>query len=938
MPRGKRAVTPVLPVEPKEQDDNIEAVEIAYIDPRGDSLVHRYVFCDPGQWKWPYQTHALISADLINLLTESKAIKRLRLKELVKRLERCRMGFWLDLIRIRGIVAKLQAGAEPDSNREVCPVHFYNPQSYIDKVTMDLAREAMKVYKKQIETELIYLNENLGVLSGASWRSVMQYILDSGTQLTALAKEFVEQTHADKEQKRDLENAITGGLRDQVEELEHVLAVLQAELDGYEAQKFDLEKRSRANPVTIRLLGEKINELRELWYRPDERPEPETPEEPWEDNTSQIEAMQNERAEKARKAKEELLRQLREKWATLLAEARAEADRLRPQIADWEKRLKAADGGEIAKLEQQAQQKAKAIQTMKQQLQETMERVQQLQKEVAAAESRIAKQKAQLSSLAAQVKTLPEPDPRRLEIGGMRKRFKQLEYESKQIVETNEKVQFRLAALEQEKKKLYKKLGWGKETQGQGAADDDDCDYDKPYWLRRKLATQGIAAFDENEFLYAERKFHHNRYKTRVNKERENREQYYINQMKARRHHLNLGEEDSAADAEAFGEFGPFCADRLLGGSQSDEGDRAVDSTEWVSRRRQAAYRGPSPRQEEKRMLTWPAEADGSRAYRLQQLRSALKGQLRACAACFAELLPASGVRQRLVDMVERLPEVPEGSALSALEDGDIERRLEDSCVALHGLIGEAFSLGDPFSTALRNSLEFGELRKRLSEVRTGQRQLQLELRTASGTSLAAERLGGRSALKRPDLSRPGEAAADDARAQAPEESLVSGIVVPKRKRNYSGQEDSSSSTDFGFSAAGEDGLDWSLLKKSEQDSGFRQDHQDASGLRHGSTPSPANFSRPRLTRPSAECDFKEYMSLKQKGPQLWRSVSSPAMLLEQKALRCPSLPSLMAGTSVTKSEGVWPKLAKNNGFTKSQGITKAKTGQKAADLGRNPL
>ena len=51
---------------------------------------------------------------------------------------------------------------------------------------------------------------------------------------------------------------------------------------------------------------------------------------------------------------------------------------------------------------------------------------------------------------------------------------------------------------------------------------------------------------------------------------------------------------------------------------------------------------------------------------------------------------------------------------------------LEDSLAALQGLIGEAVGYG--FSE-LRESLDMGELRRRLSDIRQSQRQLQQELR-----------------------------------------------------------------------------------------------------------------------------------------------------------------------------------------------------------------
>ena len=105
----------------------------------------------------------------------------------------------------------------------------------------------------------------------------------------------------------------------------------------------------------------------------------------------------------------------------------------------------------------------------------------------------------------------------------------------------------------------------------------------------------------------------------------------------------------------------------------------------------------------------------------LRQLRDILESQLRSCADCFRALLgPGEGPLAELRPRLDRLLELREE------EDEERTEQLEDSLAGLQGLIGEAIGYG---RSELRQSLDFGELRQRLSDIRTSQRHLQQELR-----------------------------------------------------------------------------------------------------------------------------------------------------------------------------------------------------------------
>ena len=120
-------------------------------------------------------------------------------------------------------------------------------------------------------------------------------------------------------------------------------------------------------------------------------------------------------------------------------------------------------------------------------------------------------------------------------------------------------------------------------------------------------------------------------------------------------------------------------------------------------------------------------------ARQLRQLREILESQLRTCAECFRSLLCEGGSEglAELRPRLDRLLELQLGLGKEELNEDQSEYaeqlcRAEDSFAALQGLIGEAVGYG---SSELRQSLDVGELRRRLSDIRTSQRQLQHELR-----------------------------------------------------------------------------------------------------------------------------------------------------------------------------------------------------------------
>jgi len=559
------------------------------------------------------------------------------------------------------------------------------------------------------------------------------------------------------------------------------------------------------------------------------------------------------------------------------------------------------------------------------------------EEKVAAQEQQAEAERTELQELTKEVAALPPPDPRVEQLKKLTAELQELKEKTDKAKRTILKVAARIRDLRFQIKDFYKQLGWEYDS----SDDEGDNGQEQPYWLRKRLAQKTAETtqkkFDEHLFLNAEDRLQSRRVKKREKEEKARRKQLIMEQLDAKRRSSQHTGGNAADESKVL----PFV---------TDAEERIVESGDSVERAIAGARRRLKPSKDELPVAREDNSRHGKMA-RLQELKEGLEVGLRSCASVFGEMLPQQGV---LAELRPRLSKIVDELQPAGAEDelDEMERQLEDSSAALHGLIGEAVGLSDPSqpsSTALRNSLDFGELRKRLSEVRASQRQLQGELRTwaeegrsrtgyllkdpsrrnrnadrpfDSEASLPAGIFSGRISSNSPSprpgggdrspMSQTGDLMSRGRSFEALNEAVAAsgtrqGTTQKRKGRSETAQDSRSEVADFGFrpDGTGEESLEnWSLFKVSKG----RQDGESGTPAGAGTTSSTSfrsrgtarttgdKFKQPdekekRLQRVAADCDFREYMSqMQQSSKEMWRSSSVPEMEIKKG----PSLPELV--------------------------------------------
>jgi hypothetical protein len=190
--------------EVKQEEEQVDELEITYIDPATGKPCTRMVYCDPEDWNHRYQARLLVSSDLVNSLSEAIALWFMRWKHLHQRLEDSRMGYACELFRLRDDIRKLLEGAEHansltqrtfnelegedeelprDVSRhmsgkveeqeeekrstEVAPVHFFDPDRYLDSWTLDMLEKATQWFRAKVQRQIDEINERINVMAVA---------------------------------------------------------------------------------------------------------------------------------------------------------------------------------------------------------------------------------------------------------------------------------------------------------------------------------------------------------------------------------------------------------------------------------------------------------------------------------------------------------------------------------------------------------------------------------------------------------------------------------------------------------------------------------------------------------------------------------------------------------------------------------------------------
>ncbi|CAE7383614.1 unnamed protein product, partial [Symbiodinium microadriaticum] len=212
------------PSKKAEDETKVGTVDVSY-----------EVYVDPETWSMRANTmRFLISADLVNLVTESQMVRRKRFRKAKKVMEETRLAFLVDLWKLRGLVGRVHRAVEVEEELvaaaldEPCPVRFFVPEMYFDDHTLDCITKAGAGFSGYLLEEIRILQERLDLLGGKNWRNLLAYALKY--MKTTEIGEIVVDAFPDVSTRRTVENAITRGLWDQIEELQPVVDDLEAEM------------------------------------------------------------------------------------------------------------------------------------------------------------------------------------------------------------------------------------------------------------------------------------------------------------------------------------------------------------------------------------------------------------------------------------------------------------------------------------------------------------------------------------------------------------------------------------------------------------------------------------------------------------------------------------------------------------------------------------
>lgn len=906
------------------RDNQVDALEITYVDPRSGNVCRKDVFCEPQQWEWRWQARFLISAELVNLLSEAYASRQERFRQAHGKLTQCRLGYLVDLWRLRrGIESIMQALPVEDLEqeqhpgaKEIGPVHFFIPDHYLDAWTVEHLAMATDVCRKGLQEEIHELVGRLNVIGGGNWPQLLDLILARGVALTAVAG-FLMASCQDAEERRLVENHITGGLADRLEALRPGVEKFELEMQDFADRGIAVDQQLRQRMRDVDLLEQALEALRKRRQQKAETPAVL--------DLSDVRRSVKPDPVKEQRQLDESLQKLRAAWAAQLQQTSEDLERLRGAVADAKAELAGCHEEELQELERKAKAlRQKAIRA-ESEAQKASAKAEVIRERVKSIEEQVAADDGAMSGLTRRLSEEPPADPRTFLYERLTRELKILQREEVAIRKGMLAPHTRIKAIRHGLRQLYRKLGWEWDL-----SDSDDDYNDKPYWERRKLATNGMAPFDARLFVYSEKTFQSRRLRRHEAKEKSQQQTTFLKQMTAKRHCAGGAHPENSTESpeDAADGVGPF---------KNHGGPVERDSTMSFHR---ATSSAANLRLEQRQRDSAELGQQRSKTVQLQELRSSFEGHLRKCISCFIDLLPSEGVlgeqRETLGDLLKQLDLLPADSCTWV--DDAVGQQLDSISEALHNCIEEVASLGDhvhPVCGALQNSVEFGDLRQRLMELRADQRRLQslseaeqqqqqeqhggaaLGLQHQSAHAprrvLISEWPDGDEPTMPSTPSKPSSAGPGMSRSTGALPQLVDpvsgGQGKAKRRRDLAKPE----VVNFGFrpDGVGEDSLEnWSLFKVSKGSVGF-------SGTTVDATSSTASFRATRSTsflrdstisnrfadsktiarfqKVAADGDFREYMSQAQQGTQeMWRPASTPELLLAKK--RGPSLPQLVSG------------------------------------------
>lgn len=605
------------PSRKEEDQQKVGTVEITYLDPVSQKLSNTDVFLDPESWSRRHnEMRFLVSADLVNLVCESHVARQARFRKAKKRLEQARLAFLVDLWKLRGLVERMTRAAEEDISEgagvmsEATHIHFFVPELYFDDYTLECLKRASDVFEKHLLAEMKIMQERLDLLGGKNWRNLLGYALKfmATTEIGSMLMDAIPNPKT----RRMVENAITRGLWDQMDELQPVVEELEEEMEDYNArfdpvqddiarQLANISSYNERHLQAVTRLEEKDPEIpadsdSEVPEVEDEEDEEEDSEEEesatsstaaWDEEEeirkfiamqgqapskaqlkkmkktqmrdAKIAKLKNENAAKEQEMKGQSnakIKELLQRWEKKVASAQEELKELEPSLQQAED-LKVEPVDE-ALLEQSAQAKKMEEEAAKltEQVEKQQQKVQVLQEEVKEEEVKVQQEEEEVHELVQEVAALPPPDPRWGLLKTLGEEQVELMKKSKISQEKITKISGRVKLLKMELKELCKILGLSFEE----SSDDEEEDEDKPYWLRKKLAKKTASErtpFNNHHFLDDEKNALQKRLKRRIKQQKLKAAALLLGRLSAARR----TQEHSASDAGTESNVLPFWQD-----------------------------------------------------------------------------------------------------------------------------------------------------------------------------------------------------------------------------------------------------------------------------------------------------------------------------------------------------------------------------------------
>lgn len=949
-----------------EEEEKVPCeIEITYIEPASGSVCRRQVYCEPEDWENRYQARLLVSSDLVNSLSEAVGIWQGRFKLIHQRLEQSRMYYYYELGRIRKhakIVHQFEVDQQKantqsllrsdmreishdsvgggkiledndeqfEIEREVCPVHFFFPESYLDCYTKELLEKAVNSFRDEISLEIANILEKINVVGAGTWWELLAYFLKNGEDPLQLVKGLL--THIeDPAGRREIVNTMTNGLQDLYDALLAQFESLQEENQDMLKRKEEIFRLEHKQLQAMKDLREQMEKNAKLLEEPGF-------EEPPEEDTSEAVA--------------EAQKEIFETKEASLKDAMAEVRRLRKLMEEWKERAAAeCDEEAISEIQAKIKDWTRRTNMAQMRVDQYKETTSAVEERVSIVEDKIAQQKEKMSGLREKLGGISNINPGALKMKRLQREVAELEKEAKKIKLAMGGPNNRIKAMRAQLRELYKKLGWDWDLSD---SEDEDGE-DQPYWRRRKTAVDGFLPFDQTSFLFGEKDYHLRRTKRLTKTVQASQTSVLIEQMKAKRQGVGgktIGGDVSKSRDLQLDEQGP-----VIFGSDEPSRDPVDPVERAISMYRDRLGSLPGPREALLETPCWKRDAEDQETWsrqvnldRLIQLRESYEVQIQQCIECFADLLPASGdlgdLRARLSQSLTKLRRLPEEHEDS--QSQELEQDLKDTCEALQGMIGEAISSGDqvhPISAAMMHSVQFSDLRNLLANVLDSEKQLRAALKfhhgdrhnrgrlstpvvdghdtsaidsqgmspvTAATSSDGSPRLRGQSVLEDGPLAPHG-------RGLPSAEELSESLKLPPRllaqtlgvfgKRQP--KKEASRKVDFGFrpDGAGEDSVEnWSLFKvsKANTSAGFGDSVSTGMGLTTSSgfigDSMRKTDNKFRRQRAAADCDFHEYMAQAQQASDPWQTASTPSLLDQAKKKCCPGLPKLINARGTTRS------------------------------------